>query len=229
MIKFPFLTPLVSSSFLGFVSLLAALPAQASVFSEIAVRSDRVVAVAAPYNEGLHQLLVIQQVDNDRACWQESGSISGPVKIDPLLVNFDFTGICGRSTDSNGYSIRLGGRDMGWRYSLQVVKKDGDLQLVGMPTGNHTKPRLDIGRVGGWDAGFVKIQLNPGWRMSQRTYLGKPLGHIYFVNDQPLTAFSEPNLNEPPSVNAGIDRANTLIRQPYGVVTDRASFVVPTK
>ncbi|MBE9033168.1 DUF3747 domain-containing protein [filamentous cyanobacterium LEGE 11480] len=224
MIKFPFLTPLI-----GFVSLLAMQPAQANVFSEIAVPQDRIIAVAAPYNEDLHQLLVIQQVEDDRPCWRASNNASGPVEVDPLLVDFDFTGICGRGTDSNGYSIRLGGRDLGWRYGLQVVKKDGDLRLLGVPTGHKNKPTLDIGSVGGWNAGFVKIRLNPGWRMAQRTYLGEPLGHIYFTNDQPLTAFSQPDLNQPTSMNAGINRSNSLIRKPYGVVTDRSKFIVPTE
>jgi N-acetylmuramoyl-L-alanine amidase len=144
--------------------------------------------VASPYGEGQHQLLVIQQLDAYQRCWSEYGTT--PTKIDPLLVNFDFTGICGRSIDSNGYSVRLAGQDLGWRYSLSVTKRDGKMLLVAAPTGNKNAPELMIGTVNGVDEGFTKINLNTGWRMTQRTYSDQALGHIYFTNDQPLTAFA---------------------------------------
>jgi N-acetylmuramoyl-L-alanine amidase len=175
--------------------LLAVQPAQANTFGNREVPSDRIVAVASPYGEGQHQLLVIQQLNGSRQCWGEFGA--SPVQIDPLLVNFDFTGVCGRSIDSNGYSVRLGNQDMGWRYSLRIVKQDGDMLLMGAPTGNKTAPELTIGRVGGAVDGFAKIQLNPGWRMTQRTYMGDTLGHIYFTHDQPLTAFTNAPPNAP--------------------------------
>jgi hypothetical protein len=186
--KLHILTPWVA-----LFGLLAILPAQASTFGHREVASDRVVAVASPYGEGQHQLLVIQQLNASRQCWGEFGS--SPVQIEPLLVNFDFTGVCGRSIDSNGYSVRLGNQDMGWRYSLRIVKREGDMLLMGAPTGNKTAPELAIGRVGGMVDGFAKIQLNPGWRMTQRTYMGDNLGHIYFTHEQPLTAF----VNTPPN------------------------------
>jgi hypothetical protein len=53
----------------------------------------------------------LEQIPGKQKCWSESGS--NPVMIDPLLLNFDFTGICRRATDSNGYSIRLDGRISG--------------------------------------------------------------------------------------------------------------------
>jgi N-acetylmuramoyl-L-alanine amidase len=229
MFKFPFLTRPFSTILVGGLSLFSlssSTPAQANVFSETPVDDDRIIAIAAPYNDGLHQLLVIQQVATDKSCWRESSAAAGPVQVDPLLAYFDFTGICGRSTDSNGYSIRLGGQDLGWRYSLQTVKQDGDLLLVGVPTNNRNAPRLTIGHVGGWHEGFVKIHLNPGWQMSQRTYLGEPLGHIYFTNNQSLAALSQPNAT-----------ANTAVApKPYGIVEpptsvqgDRASLIVPTR
>ncbi len=218
MFKFSF-TPM-----LGLVTLFTlsgSTPARANVFSDAPVPDDRIIAIAAPYNEGLHQLLVIQQVADDKACWRESNPSNGPIGVDPLLAYFDFTGICGRSTDSNGYSVRLGGQDLGWRYSLQMVKQDGDLRLMGMPTGNRQAAKLDIGRVGGWQEGFVKIQLNPGWRMTQRTYLGEPLGHIYFSHDQPIAAFN-PSSDADNVVNA-VAPVTPNVAQP-----SRASVVVPT-
>jgi hypothetical protein len=218
MFKFSF-TPM-----LGLVTLFTlsgSTPARANVFSDAPVPDDRIIAIAAPYNEGLHQLLVIQQVADDKACWRESNPSNGPIGVDPLLAYFDFTGICGRSTDSNGYSVRMGGQDLGWRYSLQMVKQDGDLRLMGVPTGNRQAAKLDIGHVGGWQEGFVKIQLNPGWHMTQRTYLGEPLGHIYFSHDQPIAAFNAP-VNAPPVVNA------TAPVTPDAAQPSRASVVIPT-
>jgi Protein of unknown function (DUF3747) len=229
MLKFPFLTqPLATLlvSGLSLFSLSSSTPAQANVFSETPVADDRIIAIAAPYNDGLHQLLVIQQVADDKACWRESRVGAGPVPVDPLLAYFDFTGICGRSTDSNGYSIRLGGQDLGWRYSLQTVKQDGDLLLMGVPTNNRNAPKIVIGSVGGWDAGFVKIHLNPGWQMTQRTYRGEPLGHIYFTHDQSLAALSQP----PTSTNAArTPKPDRLDESTPTVQTDRASLIVPTR
>jgi Protein of unknown function (DUF3747) len=240
MFKFPFLTRPFSTLLVGGLSLFSlsssAAPAQANVFSETPVDDDRIIAIAAPYNDGLHQLLVIQQVATDKSCWRESSAASGPVQVDPLLAYFDFTGICGRSTDSNGYSIRLGGQDLGWRYSLQTVKQDGDLLLVGMPTNNRNAPKLAIGHVGGWHEGFVKIHLNPGWQMSQRTYLGEPLGHIYFTNNQSLAALSQPQadttLSQPQAdtVNTAITPQPDRVVEPTSAAQDnRASLIVPTR
>lgn len=226
--KYSFLTPL-----LAFASLVVALPARANIFNQQPVPDNRIVAVAAPYNEGLHQLLVIQQVNDDQRCWQESAVSAGPIKVDPLLAYFDFTGICGRSTDSNGYSIRLAGQDLDWRYGLQVVKQDNDLLLMGMPTGNKDSPKLAIGRVGGWDTGFVKIHLNPGWRMTQRTYQGEALGHVYFTHDQPLAAFKQQAeeteaIVENTGNNSDTDVSKAATRQPYGMVNNvsRTSRVI---
>jgi hypothetical protein len=226
MFKLPFLTHSLVTAFVGLTSLFtlsSSAPAQANVFSDIPIDNDRIIAIAAPYNEGLHQLLVIQQVADDKSCWREANPLTGPVSVDPLLAYFDFTGICGRSTDSNGYSVRLGGQDLGWRYSLQMVKQDGDLWLMGVPTGNRNAPKLMIGHVGGWQEGFVKVHLNPGWKMTQRTYLGEPLGHIYFANDQPLTAFSETN-----SVTAAA-KPNGTVQSNGKMQPSRASVVIPTE
>ncbi len=230
MFKLPCLTHPWATSLVGLASLFAlsgTTPVQANVFSAIPVASDRIIAVAAPDNDGLHQLLVIQQATDDQACWRESSPLAGTVSVDPLLAYVDFTDICGRSTDSNGYSVRLGGQDLGWRYSLQIVQQDGDLWLMGVPTGSRNAPKLAIGQVGGWQEGFVKVHLNPGWQMTQRTYLGEPLGHIYFTHDQPLTAFSASGAVHPaakpnaPALSDGTQSRGTM--QP-----SRASVVIPT-
>src|SRR5919202_6790224 len=106
-------------------------PTTAATFDSAEVKGDNFIAVAAPYGENKHQLLIIEQLSNRRPCWSENGS--NPVTVDPLLLNFDFTGICGRSTDSNGYSLRMSGEDLGLEYILSIVERHGDLVPVGNP------------------------------------------------------------------------------------------------
>ncbi|NJN88262.1 MAG: DUF3747 domain-containing protein, partial [Leptolyngbyaceae cyanobacterium SL_7_1] len=134
---------------------LAAPPALAIQFQQQEVNPDQFVVVAAPYSSNLHQLLILEQVSDRRPCWQESGN--SPTIVDPLLIDFDFTGICGRSTDSNGYSLRVGGEDLGWRYSLRVVREGSDLVLKAIPTSDRTSSPLEIGRTNGAVNDFVRI------------------------------------------------------------------------
>lgn len=160
-----------------------------TLFSKAEIDSSRFVAVASPYASGrLHQLLIIEQIADSRSCWRESGAY--PTAVDPLLVQFNFTGICGRSVDSNGYSIRMADQDLGWQYSLRVVKRNGDMWLVGVPTVNRTLPELQIGRTYGATGGFVKVFLNSGWRMTRRVYNGQPVGHVYLTTDRSLSSIA---------------------------------------
>jgi hypothetical protein len=161
----------------------------ASIFGQQSVDQSRFIAVAQSFSGGVAPpLLIIEQVSNSRQCWSESGS--NPVRVDPLLVNFDFTGICGRSTDSNGYSIRVGGEDVGMQYSLRIVQRGGDLVLIGVNT--FERREMEIGRTNGMANGFTKINLNPGWQFAKRTYNGQTLGHVYLANNQSLAALAKP-------------------------------------
>jgi N-acetylmuramoyl-L-alanine amidase len=168
---------------------------KAGTFDSQEVNSDKFIAVAAPFGDNKYQLLIIEQRSNQRPCWQEVGS--NPAIVDPLLLNFDFTGICGRSTDSNGYSIRMQGQDLGLDYLLRVVERDGELVLIGTNRMNRQAPTVEIGRTQGLSNGnFLKIELDPGWRFTRRAYQGRALGHIYLTSDTgvPATpAVSSPN------------------------------------
>lgn len=170
------LTSLFAAATTAAISTLPIAPAQAVTFSETAVDQSKFIAVASPYGQGLHQLLVLEQKSSQRQCWSETGS--NPVIVDPLLLKFDFSGICGRSTDANGYSIRLDGEDLGVKYSLRVRRRNNDLVLVGIPE-KSGDPEIEIGRAGGVTEGFAKLTLDPQWRFSKRTYNKKVLGHIY--------------------------------------------------
>lgn len=151
-------------------------------FGQKEVSQRNFVAAAVPFRGGsAHNLVILEQVSNKRACWRESGS--RPVKVDPLLLQFNFSGICGRATDSNGYSIRVAGTDLGMRYNLNLQRVNGELLLVGNDRRNPYAQPLVIGRTYGVANGLTKINLQPGWRFTKRTYNGKMLGHIYLTND----------------------------------------------
>lgn len=162
---------------------LSSPPAKASIFGNVEVNTDRFVVVASPFgiNQQHYQLLIIEQLSNSRPCWRESGS--NPVTIEPLLLNFDFTGICNRSTDGNNYSIRIGSEDLGSRYLLSLMRQGNELLLVGSSLREPNTPPIAIGRTGGIGRGYHKIILDPGWRLTRRTYQGRVLGHLYLTGD----------------------------------------------
>lgn len=161
-------------------------PVQAVTFEEQEIDPSNFIAVAASRGEDLYNLLVIEQIPGQRQCWSESGS--KPVIVEPLMMNFDFTESCRRSTDSNGYSIRIDGQDYGMDYLLRIVEHNGELQLVGTPVGQSEHSEVVIGRTYGLDGTFMKIFLNPGWQLTKRTYEGKALGHVYFSGSRAAMA-----------------------------------------
>ena len=152
----------------------------ASIFDQEEVDQSRFIAIAVPRAFG-PQLLILEQKSDSRLCWAESGE--RPTLVDPLLLNFDFTGICGRATDSNGYSIRIADSDMALNYALSLQSSGGDVRLLGISRVDSTAPRLLIGRTYGLADGFTKIILEPGWRFTKRSYQGRVLGHIYLTTD----------------------------------------------
>ncbi|MEG4812502.1 DUF3747 domain-containing protein [Microcoleus sp. F8-D3] len=156
--------------------------AKAFTFDETEINQDRVIVIAQPRPFGGYQLLIVEQVSDKRQCWSESGS--NPVKVDPLLVTFDFTGICGRATDSNGFSIRMAGTDLALKYTLTLESVDGNVLLIGTPVDYQGKSVI-IGRTNGDVNEFMKITLDPAWRLSKRAYQGRTLGHFYFTTNQP--------------------------------------------
>ncbi len=173
-------------------------------FDKQEIDNRRFVAVASPYGDRAHQLRIIHQIGNSQSCWSEIGT--APVQIDLLLNQFDYTNICQVSVDSNGFSLRMGDQDLGLVYSLRILNRDNDLVLVAMPPIGVKAPELEIGRAGGYVEGAAKIQLNPGWRLTQRSFNGKLLGHFYLTYDQPLETFiaapATPAVPDTPDANA---------------------------
>ncbi len=153
-----------------------------SVFEQQEINQSRVALTATPYNGGYaHQLSVLEQVGKEKACWSEQGN--SPTVINPLLLSFDFTNICARGVDGNGYSIRINGEDMYLHYTPRIVEKNGELLLIGKPNRKGNAP-LVIARSHGSAQSFSKLILEPGWRITKRVYQGKVLDHFYLTNDQ---------------------------------------------
>ncbi|MEM9807065.1 MAG: DUF3747 domain-containing protein, partial [Cyanobacteria bacterium P01_D01_bin.56] len=179
----------------------------AQAFENVEVDQEDFVLVSAPGGGllGRPQFMIIEQKSDAQLCWSESGA--NPTQIEPLLLNFDFSGICGRSTDSNGYSIRAGDGDAGSRFNLELQEEEGEYILVGRPSTFPTNPYrnadpIRLGRTFGQaENGFTKVFLNPGWRLTRRSFDGRALGHLYLTNDATLASLVEgggPVVTEPP-------------------------------
>ena len=174
-------------AFAVFASALAtglpqAATAQGSVFTAADVDESQFVMVSAPIGKGeSSQLNIYEQRTSARPCFAVSGA--APAVVDPLLASFDFTGICNRYIDGNGYSLRIGGDDLGTRYRLSVVKTGSDIELLAVPTRDPSRPTLVVARSGGPGNGFIKLNLEPDWKLMRRQYGKRTLGHLYVYRD----------------------------------------------
>jgi hypothetical protein len=168
---------------LGLTPIISPPAASAFVFQQSEMNQEAVIAIAAPIGNESHQLLILEQINSSRECWSQNGD-----RVTPLLLDFDFTGICSRATDSNGYSVRVGDEDLGVQYTLRLSAENGILRLLASSNRDFTAPPIEIGRAAQRPGEFVAITLNPGWRITKRNYNGQKLGHYYFSNDQSLSA-----------------------------------------
>ncbi|MBD2582385.1 DUF3747 domain-containing protein [Planktothricoides raciborskii] len=160
--------------------------AGAQNFNKVEIDQSKVIVISTQLRQR-YALTVIRQLADTRSCWTETNSgKSVIVKLD--LLEFDFTGICQRSVDSGGYSIRMADQDLGLDYKVEVLSRDGTLVLVGTPYSPNL-PELIIGQTHGISADPLKFFLNPGWRITQRTYEDQILGHYYFTHDLSAEAF----------------------------------------
>ena len=168
-------------------------PSQATLFEQREVNQEDFIAIARPYGNGKYDLLILQQIPGKRQCWAVNGT--EPTIVQPLLLDFDFTGSCERATDSNGYSLRIQGEDYGLEYLLRIVQRNGELVLVGTPR-NPRQSEVIIGRTKGLGTGLIQIYLIDGWRFTKRSLAGQNLSHIYLTADSP-------SFNPPPELLAG--------------------------
>ena len=151
----------------------------AGLFESRPLDASRFAVLAKPVGDTDWNLLVLEQVQARPLCWENRSD----GLVDPALNRFDFTGICSRYLDSNGYSLRVAEQDLASRYRLRVQQLGNQLQLQAFspdePTvlvvGRAALPRRDR-------EGFVALQLEEGWRLQRRAYGGQTLSHIYFSN-----------------------------------------------
>ena len=158
-----------------------AAPVQAkALFDAVEVDQTKFVIVAAPIGTGERaQLNIYEQRKDTRPCFALVAE--GPVKVDPLLSSFDFTGICSRYIDGNGYSLRVGEDDLASTYRISVVREKGDNVLMAFPSKPSAGPEMVIARTGGHspNTDYLLLQPEPGWKLMRRQFGGRNLGHVY--------------------------------------------------
>ncbi|MEB3263358.1 MAG: DUF3747 domain-containing protein [Synechococcus sp.] len=153
-----------------------------SLFQVGEVQQDRFVLVSAPIGDGSRaQLNIYEQVKATRPCFAVGAG--KPAPVDPLLAQFDFTGICSRFIDANGYSVRVGDSDLGTVYRLSVIKANDDTLLMAIPTKAGAGPDMVVARTQGVGSGFLKFELEPGWKLMRRHFGNRALGHVYLYRD----------------------------------------------
>ena len=182
--------------------------AQASMFSTQEVDQGKFIIVAAPIGDGSRgQLNIYEQRSAQRPCYAVSGS--RPALVDPLLASFDFTGICNRFIDGNGYSLRIGTADLGTVYRLSVVKDSAETLLMAQPTRPDAGPEMVVARTGGQGKGFLLLVAEPGWRVMRRSFGSRALGHVYVYRDSWPEGGSQPQapLGEKPAASGAMPAA----------------------
>ena len=153
------------------------------LFDSKPLQQQRFAVLAQPVGQSDWKLLVLEQIQQRPLCWTPRPD----GLIDPTLNTFNFAGICSRHLDSNGYSLRSGGEDLGTRFRLSLQQKGTTLHLQALNSrqrlpiviGKASVPQRDRN-------GFVRMQLEPGWRLERRVYKGRTLSHVYFAHPDPM-------------------------------------------
>jgi hypothetical protein len=157
---------------------MAVSAASSALFQALPLEQTRFVLVAAPIGDGSRaQLNIYEQVRTSRPCFEVAGQ--NPAAVNPLLATFDFTGICSRYIDANGYSLRVGDSDLATSYRLSVTRTDDDTLLVALPTRAGAGPEMLVARTMGQGGGFLQLVFEPGWELKRRAFGGRALGHVY--------------------------------------------------
>jgi hypothetical protein len=167
----------------GTATALPPLARAAGLFQSSPVEPAHFAVLARAVGQSDWNLLVLEQIAAAPRCWT-------PLRdglVEPSLNRFDYTGICGRYLDSNGYSLRIGEQDLASSYRLRLQQQGNELLLQALspnePTvlvlGRAVVPRRDR-------ENFVALQLDPGWELQRRTFGAQTLNHLYFANPSPL-------------------------------------------
>ncbi len=167
-------------------------------------------------------LMIIEQKRAEPLCYSTTGS--SPTQVNVLLLNFDFSGICGKSTDTNGYIIRAAGEDL-TKYNPVIENENGVLVLYAEPTpfaGRDAK-KFVIGQTDGIAAnGFTKISMKPGWRLARQTFNGGVTGRTYIANDLTVAQLGGQDVAITPG--GGDQTGGGVVTPPAGGTPTTASF-----
>jgi hypothetical protein len=196
----------------------AAIPAwAASVFNSQPLDQARFAVLAQPVGNNEWKLVVLEQIKPQPRCWDNRSD----GLIDPSLNRFDFTGICSRYIDSNGYSLRVSEEDLASRYRLRLEQQGNQVALLAMTPSDPTTLLVGKGPLPQRDReAFVAIALEPGWRLERRTYGRQTLSHVYFANGSSLGQLIAKANRNPSSQAASAPALSSAIRplppQPSG-------------
>ncbi|MFN9660301.1 MAG: DUF3747 domain-containing protein [Cyanobacteriota bacterium] len=153
------------------------------LFSSAPVQATSFAVLARPVGDGDWTLVVLEQLQPRPFCWTPRPD----GLVDPSLNRFDYTGVCGRFIDSNGYSLRIGDVDLNHAYRLRVQQTGSELQLLATTATRGAELVVGRGLVPRRDRDlFVSLQLEPGWELQRRMFGDRSLNHVYFANSQPL-------------------------------------------
>ena len=170
------------------------------LFTSQPLDKSRFAVLAKPVGSSDWTLLVLEQLAPLPHCWESRAD----GLVDPALNRFDYTGICSRYLDSNGYSLRVGQNDLDSSYRLRLQQQGTSLQLLAMNTNESTDLLVGKGRLSRRDRdGFVALQLEPGWELQRRVYGKQSLNHVYFANATPLARLLASNAQAAVSAAGG--------------------------
>jgi hypothetical protein len=155
-----------------------------AVFDSAAIPQERFAVLAQPIGKAQWKVLVLEQIKALPRCWRtrQDGL------VEPSLNRFNFSGICKRYLDSNGYSLRSGGQDLGTRFRFRLQQFGTSLRLEALDP--QQRAPLLVGQAAiparRDPNGFVALQLEPGWALERRVYQGRQLNHLYFAHQSPV-------------------------------------------
>ena len=154
-----------------------------ALFDSATVPEKRFAVLAQPIGRAQWKLLVLEQIKAQPRCWRarQDGL------VEPSLNRFNFSGICKRYLDSNGYSLRSGGQDLGTRFRFRLKRSGTSLKLEALDPQQRAPLLVGQARISKRDPnGFVALRLEPGWALERRVYQGRPLNHLYFAHQEPV-------------------------------------------
>ena len=173
----------------------AALPGGTrSLFDSKPLNQEQFAILARAVGRDSWKLLVLEQIKARPLCWKDQAD----GLVEPSLNSFDFTGICSRYLDSNGYSLRTAGEDTQKSVRLRLRQGQRGLELQALDPNRSTAVVVARARQArrNKDA-FVKLKLEPGWQLERRAYQGRTLNHVYFANSESLNQLRAKASNRP--------------------------------